>query len=74
MERMCKQTRPRFVLSSERVWGNGVRTHVNSMGEIPSTGKKSPQRRIEPMTLYQACAGWNLGWGLNLRALVCGLF
>ena len=34
--------------------GNGVRTHVNFKGKILSTGKKSPQRRIEPMTLRQA--------------------
>ena len=34
--------------------GNGVRTHVNSMGKIPSTGKNYPQRRIEPTTLQQA--------------------
>ena len=40
MECMCAQTRPRFILSSERVlWGNGVRTHVNSKGKIPSTVK-----------------------------------
>ena len=32
--------------------GNGVRTHVNSKGKIPSTRKKSPQRRIEPTTLH----------------------
>ena len=32
----------------------GVRTHVNSKGKIPSTGKNSPQRRIEPKTLHQA--------------------
>ena len=37
---MFAQTRPRFILSSERVfWGKGVRTHVNSKGKIPSTGK-----------------------------------
>ena len=36
-------------------WGNGVRTHVNSKGKIPSTGKKkSPQITIEPTTLHQA--------------------
>ena len=30
--------RPRFILSSERVFGgNGVRNHVNSKGKIPST-------------------------------------
>ena len=38
MECMYAQTRPRFMLSSERVWGKGVRTHVNSKGKIPSTG------------------------------------
>ena len=35
---MCAQTRPWFILSSKRVLGNGVRTHVNSNGKIPSTG------------------------------------
>ena len=35
-------------------WGNGVGTHVNSKGKIPSTGKNSPQRRIEPTTPHQA--------------------
>ena len=35
---MCAQTRPRFMLSSERVLGNGVRTHVNSKRKVPSTG------------------------------------
>ena len=25
---------------SKEFWGNGVRTHVNSKGKIPSTGKK----------------------------------
>ena len=33
--------------------GNGVWTHVNSKGKIPSTGK-FPQRRIEPVTLWTA--------------------
>ena len=33
-------------------WGNGVWTHVNSKGKIPSTGK-CPQRSIEPATLWQ---------------------
>ena len=32
---MCAQTRPRFILSSERVWGNVARTHVNSKGKNP---------------------------------------
>ena len=38
MESMCAQTRPRFILSSERVLGNGVRTRVNPKGKIPSPG------------------------------------
>ena len=33
-------------------WGNGVWTHVNSKGKIPSTGW-CPQRSIEPATLWQ---------------------
>ena len=54
MKCMCAQTRPRFILSSERVLGgNGVWTHVNSKGKIPSTGK-FPQRRIKPATLWTA--------------------
>ena len=43
MECMCAQTRPRFILSSERVLGGGVRTHVNSKGKISSTEKSSPE-------------------------------
>ena len=40
MECMYAQTRPPFILSSERVsGGNGVRIHVNSKGKIPSTRK-----------------------------------
>ena len=51
---MYAQTRPRFILSSEGVFGgNGVWTHVNSKGKIPST-EKCPQRRIEPVTLWTA--------------------
>ena len=33
---MCVQTRPLFILSSERVLRNEARTHVNSKGKIPS--------------------------------------
>ena len=33
----CAQTSPRFILSPKRVSGNGVRTHANSNGKIPST-------------------------------------
>ena len=32
--------------------GNGVRTHVNSKGKIPSTGG-ADQRMVEPVTLHQ---------------------
>ena len=60
MERMCAQTRPRFILSSERVLGNGVRNHVNHVkGKNPlywrHRGGLNPQRSItqdsEPITL-----------------------
>ena len=37
--------------ASNEFWGNGVRTHVNSKGKLPSTGA---QRRIEPVTLHHA--------------------
>ena len=33
---MCAQTRPQFILSSERVLGNGLRTHVHSKDKNPS--------------------------------------
>ena len=80
--------------------GNGVRSHVNSKGKIPCTGKillrrgSNPQRCIKPddepnngatsgvtvstsafLACHQCCcAGFSLTWGLNLRALVCGIF
>ena len=41
MECMCAWTRPRFILSSEEFWGNGVQTHVNSKGKSPL-----PERKI----------------------------
>ena len=44
MEYMCAETRPCFILSSERVLENGVRTHVNSKGKIPSTGGSQEDR------------------------------
>ena len=44
MECMCAQTRPRFILSRERVLGNGSRTHVNSKGKIHSTGGSEESR------------------------------
>ena len=37
MEHVCAQTRPLFILLSERVFGNRVRTYVNSKGKIWST-------------------------------------
>ena len=54
----CVQTRPRFIFSSE-VWGNGVRTHVNSKGKNPLyrglRGGSNPHRCVtqdsEPNTL-----------------------
>ena len=37
VECVCAQTRPWFIVSSERVSGNGVRTCVNSKWKIPSS-------------------------------------
>ena len=48
MECMCAQTRPRCILSSEKVWGNEVRTHVNSKGKSPSTGNFLPRGGSNP--------------------------
>ena len=42
---MCTQTRPRSILSSERVLVKGVRTHVNSKGKTPLP---EAQKRFEP--------------------------
>ena len=36
---MRAQARTRFIVSSESILGNGVRTHINSKGKTPSTGK-----------------------------------
>ena len=44
-------TRPQFMLSCERVFGNGVRTHVNSKEKSPLL---DAQRRVRPATLHQA--------------------
>ena len=41
---MWAQTRPQFILSSERVSGNGVKTHVNPKGKSPLL---ETQRRVE---------------------------
>ena len=35
MDCKSEKTRPQFILSSKRVLGNGVRTHVNSKGKHP---------------------------------------
>ena len=59
MECTCAQTRPRFILSSERVWeGGGGKSPINSKGKIPSSGGSgglNPRRCItqdsEPNTL-----------------------
>ena len=52
MECMCAQTRPRFILASDRdSGGNGVRIDVNSKGKNPFYRKNPPQRRIEPTTI-----------------------
>ena len=55
MECMCAQTLDLgLYFHPKEFWGNRVRAYVNSKGNIPTTGKNSPQRRIEPTTLHQA--------------------
>ena len=52
MKCMCAQTKPRFILSSERVLGGmEFEPMLTPREKIPSTGK-FPQRRIEPATLW----------------------
>ena len=50
---VCTDWTSVYALIRRSFWGNGVWTHVNSKGKIPSTGK-CPQRRIEPATLWTA--------------------
>ena len=55
MECLCAQTRPRFILSPERVLGEWSQNPSSIQGENPLyRKKKSSQRRIEPTTLHQA--------------------
>ena len=51
MKCMCAQSRPRFILSSERVFGEWSLNPCLLQGKNPSSGK-FPQRRIEPATLW----------------------
>ena len=51
MESMCAQTLSRFMLSSKRVLGNGVRTHVNTK-EKKCPPLQEAQRSFETVTLH----------------------
>ena len=53
--------------------GNGVRTHVNSKGNIPTTRKKPPQMRIEATTLHQA-GRWAQNTTIQLFQPPCSLW
>ena len=37
-----------FYSHPKKFWGNGVRTHVNFKGKIPSTGKILPSGKSNP--------------------------
>ena len=50
---VCTDKTSVYTLIRKSFGGNGVWTHVNSKGKIPSTGK-FPHRRIEPATLWTA--------------------
>ena len=47
MECMYGQTGPCFILSSQRVLENGVQTHVNSKGNIPSARRSEEGRTCD---------------------------
>ena len=50
MECLCAQTRPRYILSSERVIGNGVRTHVITVGSKVDQTHNATLHRINACT------------------------
>ena len=52
MECTCAQTRPRFILSSERVLNDWSQNPCLLQGEKSLCRKKSHQRRIEPTPLH----------------------
>ena len=55
MECMCAQTRPGFILSTERVWGGmECEPMLTPWEKSPLPEKNSPQRKIEPTKLDQA--------------------
>ena len=78
MECMCAQTRPWFILSSERVLGEWSQNPCQPQGQNPLYQKISPHRKIEPMTLHQAQHTTNelfrpLGIQLRCSVLDCVL-
>ena len=54
MKCMCAQTRPRFILSSERVFGGMEFEPMLTPREKSPLPENFPQRRIEPATLWTA--------------------
>ena len=52
---------------------------LTSKGKMPSTGSEATRGATVSMSAFLAChqcycAGSSLAWGLNLRAVVCGIF
>ena len=54
MECVCAQTRPPFILSSERVFGEWSQNPCQLQGKNRLYQKNSPQRSIEPTMLHHA--------------------
>ena len=52
---LFRQTRPRFILSPERIFGNGVRTHFNFKVKIPST-RGSVEGRTRDAALHRTAS------------------
>ena len=75
LERTCAKTSPRFILSSQRVLGNGVRTRINFKAKIPSTGGSeegrtgdAASRRTASPTLYRLSYSGSLGNAYNCHS------
>ena len=50
MECMCAQSRPRFILSPERVLGQWIQKPCEFQGKIPSTGEKKKTTKTKTKT------------------------
>ena len=75
VEYMCALTRARFILSSERVFGEWSQNPCQLQGKNPLYRKNSPFRRIEPTRLHQAGGSFeSVRWNACVHRLELGLY